>query len=57
MGKMAGMTSKPPTEPLSRTTRLIAAVLIALVALGITSLVARWLAQSPHRESAPQSTI
>jgi hypothetical protein len=51
------MTSKPPTEPLSPATRLIAAVVIALVALGITSLVSRWLMHSSGGASAPQSTI
>jgi hypothetical protein len=37
------MTSRPPTEPLTRATRLLAAVIIALAALGITCMADRWL--------------
>jgi hypothetical protein len=37
------MTATPPTQPLSATTRLLAAVIIALVALGITCLADRWI--------------
>jgi hypothetical protein len=37
------MTATPPTQPLSATTRLLAAVIIALAALGITCLADRWI--------------
>jgi hypothetical protein len=37
------MASTPPTQPLSRTTRLLAALIIALAAFGITWLAVRWL--------------
>jgi len=42
------MTSRPPTEPLTRTTRLLAAVIIAIGALGITFLADRWLHHGPE---------
>lgn len=38
------MTATPPTEGVSRSTRLVAAVVIALVALGITWLADCWIA-------------
>ena len=47
MGKMASvMITRPPTEPLSRRTRLLAAVIIAIAALGITWLALLWLPQT-----------
>lgn len=41
------MPTTPPTEPLSHVTRLLAAVIIALVALGITWLADHWLQEDP----------
>jgi hypothetical protein len=41
------MTSLPPTQPVSQATRVLAAVIIALAALGITWLAHRWIRQSP----------
>ncbi len=41
------MTSKPPSERISRTTRLFAAVIIAIVALGITWMADRRLNHEP----------
>jgi hypothetical protein len=49
--KYVAMTSRPPTERLSRPTRLLAAVLIALAAFGITCLADRWLQRPPERTS------
>jgi hypothetical protein len=52
MGKMVPvMTSRPPTEPLSRATRLLAAAIIAIAALGITFMADRWLQHGPERAS------
>jgi len=41
--KWAAMNPMPPREGISRTTRLLAAVIIAIVALGITWMADRWL--------------
>ena len=46
------MTSTPPTARLSRLTRLLAAVIIALTAFGITWLADRWL-QHPAERISP----
>jgi len=41
------MSPRPPTEGLSRATRLLAAVIIAIVALGITWMADRRLHSRP----------
>jgi hypothetical protein len=47
------MTSRPPTEPLSRATRLIAAAVIAIAALGITFIADRWLRHGAELMAPP----
>jgi hypothetical protein len=48
MGKMARMNHRPPTTGLSRATRLLAAIIIAITALGITWMAEQRLSPGPE---------